>query len=300
MHEYCPPEHVASEMDALIRMHAEHQVRDTPIEVEAAWLHHRFTQIHPFADGNGRVARAIASLVFIKAGWFPVIVKRDDRDRYSEALEKADAGDLRPLVALFVEAQRAEVIQASEIGYEIKPITSPHDAVVAARDRLLQRGKLPMPEWLAAKSIANKLQERAAQRLAQVAADLQQEIGSIGRGFTFGVRGTPPNDQARVKAVRDSGHVADFAEYNHSAQVLLNTGGPQATLALSFHAIGPRFRGIIGVVAYLALPGPITVLIPDGTFQINYAEDLETAQARFSAWLERVIVGGLNEWRRFL
>jgi Fic family protein len=49
--------------------------------VQAAWLHHRFTQIHPFADGNGQVARAIASLVFIEAGWFPLILKRDELDR---------------------------------------------------------------------------------------------------------------------------------------------------------------------------------------------------------------------------
>ena len=52
--------------------------RGVPVEVEAAWLHHRFTQIHPYQDGNGRVARALASLLFIKAGWFPVVVTRDD------------------------------------------------------------------------------------------------------------------------------------------------------------------------------------------------------------------------------
>src|SRR5262249_3917808 len=107
VHEYCPPEHVASEMDRLGEMHAQHQARGVPPEVEAAWLHHRFSQIHPFADGNGRVARAISSLVFIKAGWFPLIVKREDWTRYIEALEKADQVDLRPLVALFVDAQRA-------------------------------------------------------------------------------------------------------------------------------------------------------------------------------------------------
>ena len=38
--------------------------RRTAREIEATWLHHRFTQIHPFQDGNGRVARALASLVF--------------------------------------------------------------------------------------------------------------------------------------------------------------------------------------------------------------------------------------------
>ena len=65
-HEYCPPEHVAAEMDRLIELHDEHIVREVPADLEAAWLHHRFIQIHPFRDGNGRVARAIASLVLLR------------------------------------------------------------------------------------------------------------------------------------------------------------------------------------------------------------------------------------------
>jgi Fic family protein len=62
LHEYCPPEHVQSEMDNLIKWHGEHVAKKVPVEVEAAWLHHRFTQIHPFQDGNGRIARALATL----------------------------------------------------------------------------------------------------------------------------------------------------------------------------------------------------------------------------------------------
>ncbi len=92
IHEHSPPEHVASEMDRLVAMYHEHEARSVPAEVRAAWLHHRFAQIHPFADGNGRVARALASLVFIKTGLFPLIVKREDWARYVEALETADRG----------------------------------------------------------------------------------------------------------------------------------------------------------------------------------------------------------------
>ncbi|MDE3194864.1 MAG: Fic family protein [Acidobacteriota bacterium] len=80
MHEYCPPEHVASEMDALIAMHTEQTSRGVQPYVEAAWLHHAFTQIHPFQDGNGRVARALAALVLIRAGYFPFVVTRDERE----------------------------------------------------------------------------------------------------------------------------------------------------------------------------------------------------------------------------
>src|SRR5262249_30807162 len=101
VHEYCPPEHVESEMDRLLVMHREHERCAVPVEVEAAWLHHRFTQIHPYQDGNGRVGRSVASLVFLKEGWFPVVVTREDRTRYIDALEVADGGDLRSLVAFF-------------------------------------------------------------------------------------------------------------------------------------------------------------------------------------------------------
>ncbi len=301
LHEYCPPEHVASEMDRLIEMYTEHQARGIPPEVESAWLHHRFSQIHPFADGNGRVARAISSLVFIKAGWFPLIVKREDWTRYIEALEKADLDDLRPLVALFVEAQRTALIQATEIAYDVTPIATEDEAVAAVRDRLLQRGRLPLREWLAAKETARQLSTFAQQRLSQSVQKLQREIGNIGRGFQFSSGPGYPGGHGDVPAIAamKAGHVADFGEFNAPAHLLLNTGR-QESLVLSFHGIGPRYRGLIGVVACLAVQGAEPALIEGGTFQINYEEDLASAQARFSTWLERVIVEGLSQWRRTL
>jgi Fic family protein len=302
VHEYCPPEHVASQMDRLLQMHTEHETRGVPVEVEAALLHHRFAQIHPFADGNGRVARAIASLVFIKSGWFPVVVKRDDRVRYIEALEKADAEDLRPLITMFIEAQRNILIQASEVAYNVRPITSPHDAIVAARDRLLQRGKLSLKEGFAAKQTASKLTQYALQRFQQVANELQEEIGILVGGFRFGaIGGNLGVGLARTKAIQSAGHAAEFGEHNDQVQLFLRAGR-NATLALSFHALGlgPQFRGIVGVVAYLDIQSAEPILIKDGTFLINYAEDLATAQTRFSAWLERVILEGLNQWRKTL
>ena len=84
---YCPPEHVASEIDRLIKLHLEHEKAGVTPEVEAAWLHHRFSQIHPFQDGNGRVARALASLVLVRGGLFPLVVTRDDKTAYLDALK---------------------------------------------------------------------------------------------------------------------------------------------------------------------------------------------------------------------
>lgn len=105
VHLYCPPEHVAAEMDRLIEMHLAHVEAGVPAEVEAAWLHHRFAQIHPFVDGNGRVARSLATLVLLRAGWMPFHVDRDERSAYIEALEEADAGHIVPLVGMVATCQ---------------------------------------------------------------------------------------------------------------------------------------------------------------------------------------------------
>lgn len=97
VHHFCPPERVPEELDRLFRLHAAH-ADWFPTEVEAAWLHHRYLEIHPFQDGNGRTGRLLAAHVFASRGEFPPIVRSDDRARYVRALHAADDGDLRPLV----------------------------------------------------------------------------------------------------------------------------------------------------------------------------------------------------------
>jgi hypothetical protein len=72
------------------------------------------------------------------------------------------------------------------------------------------------------------------------------------------------------------------------------------SIALSFYALGPRFHGIIGVAAHLLIQDAQPALIKEGTFQINYAEERAAAQTRFSGWLERIVVEGLNQWRKTL
>ena len=118
LHPYCPPEHVAAEMDNLVRLHRNHE--GTTPEVEAAWLHHRFVQIHPFQDGNGRVARALATLIFIKADWLPLVVRDIERGKYIDALEAADVGDLKPLVSFFAGLQRREFVKALGVARDVE------------------------------------------------------------------------------------------------------------------------------------------------------------------------------------
>jgi Fic/DOC family len=280
----------------LIELHRVHTTNEVQAEIEAAWLHHRFTQIHPFTDGNGRVARAIATLVLIKAGWFPLTIKSEHRSGYFDALEAADVGNIRPFVGIVVEGQRDALFQAMEVSYDLKPSTSPHDAVLAVRDHLRQRGKLPHKEWLVAKSTAQELIRASQQRLGQISADLSQQLsGAIGT-FVFNVLSSSGFDESiRSAALKRVGQVASIAEYSHVIRLILT---PETMIEISFHALGPRYHGIIAVVAYLSVSGTPTPL--GDTFQINYEEPEEAALTRFTPWLDRIVTQGLMEWRRTL
>lgn len=61
--------------------------------LQSAYVHYAFILIHPFADGNGRVARAFASLYLYRALSIPLIIYYDQRDDYLSALRKADKGE---------------------------------------------------------------------------------------------------------------------------------------------------------------------------------------------------------------
>jgi len=113
---YCPPLQVETEMDNLIAVYNKlMDIKEHPLII-AAWFHHAFTTIHPFQDGNGRVARLLASLIFIKFGYFPFTVLREEaKVKYIEALENADNGHPQKLVTYFGEVQKRNIQKALNI-----------------------------------------------------------------------------------------------------------------------------------------------------------------------------------------
>ena len=66
--------------------------------VAHAWL----THIHPFADGNGRMARLLANVCLLQKDYPPLIVRAgSERGEYLDALAASDDGDILPLYELF-------------------------------------------------------------------------------------------------------------------------------------------------------------------------------------------------------
>lgn len=73
-------------------------------------IHHRLVWIHPFFDGNGRVARLVTNLFFMQTGYPPIVLKQEQRKVYYHVLHQADNGNLSPL-AMFLAKAMNEALQ---------------------------------------------------------------------------------------------------------------------------------------------------------------------------------------------
>lgn len=111
LHAYAPVIQVPIEMGRLCEAMRGHEFEAAHPILQAAYVHHAFTRVHPFQDGNGRVARALASVFLYRGASIPFLVLVDHRDDYINALESADGGNYQ----VFVNFALARCIDAFDL-----------------------------------------------------------------------------------------------------------------------------------------------------------------------------------------
>lgn len=143
-HAYAPVLDVVAEMVRLVEQFRSTSFVEAHPVVQAAYAHHAFVHIHPFADGNGRVARLLASIWLLRAASIPLWVRSDDRDVYLASLRTADGGDRGPWVDFVGEASLQLLREASLalLGDQLESSASRRVTIRSARssaDRQLYR-----------------------------------------------------------------------------------------------------------------------------------------------------------------
>ena len=84
---YAAPEHVPALMRDWLEGFAQRRADPAVTALEAyVWSHATLVRIHPYADGNGRLARLIANIPVIGKGSLPILVPAEQRLEYVEAL----------------------------------------------------------------------------------------------------------------------------------------------------------------------------------------------------------------------
>lgn len=305
-------------MEGLIRMYRDAEPAYPP-EVKSAWLHHRFTQIHPFQDGNGRVARALASLVFLREGLFPLVVRESDRPLYIGALESADAGELSPLVSFFARRQREAILKALGLEQHVQQSKYADQIIHSALELLKTKfGKEKKKVTVVYKN-AEKLYALVETRFKTLAASLDSQLRAV----------TPPQKpkyHARVNSAGNASpqrhyfqkqifdvakqfdYFANFEQHRSWIRITLITD-QEFDYVVSFHGYGPGDSGILAASAFTYVKAPREEggtepvgLHPAATdlFQFNYAEPYESTEKRFTEWLESSTAIALAEWKRSL
>ena len=89
--EYASPEETPSLMADLVDWYnkAEKEGKLSPVEL-AALFHYRYIRIHPFEDGNGRIARLMVNFILTRHDYPMIVVRSRKKSEYLEALHQAD------------------------------------------------------------------------------------------------------------------------------------------------------------------------------------------------------------------
>jgi fido (protein-threonine AMPylation protein) len=61
-----------------------------PLTIATRFHLNFLNEIHPFADGNGRIGRIFMNLIIMKAGFPPIFIKEVDRSAYMTSFENPD------------------------------------------------------------------------------------------------------------------------------------------------------------------------------------------------------------------
>jgi Fic family protein len=260
MHEYCPPVQVESEMDNLIEWLSGY-ADDDPIIV-AAWLHHRFTQIHPYQDGNGRVARALTTLILLRADLLPLVIDRDLRTDYIKALEKADQGDLSPLASDFARLERTAILQAlsididADIAHE-QSLTSAVIQSLAAKFSKRRENKQAALQQVNA--LADRLRARMRRVIEKAFNDLKQHLERVAEPEIHIHDGGPDRGNSHwyrfevVKSGSEAGTYVNFDEAHYFVKASIRFQRERLVFVASLHHVGRELSGIMEATAFSRL-----------------------------------------------
>lgn len=138
-HSYAPVDVTPAEMARLVNeMRNDAFLAAHPV-VQAAYAHYGLVVIHPFADGNGRVARALASVFTYRAISMPIMILSEQKEAYLDALEAADAGKYQEFVD-FMLARSLDTMKVVNESFRGAAAPDRAESLAAIDDLYLTKG----------------------------------------------------------------------------------------------------------------------------------------------------------------
>ncbi len=330
---YCPPVQVESELDSLVYFYGESDLEKEDFHplLVGAWLHHRFTQIHPFQDGNGRVARALLTWHLAKEHYWPIVVSRDDRARYIASLEEADGGNLTPFIEFLVQLEMQTILQALSEP-EPAPALKAFDQVLDHIVEGVRRKQQAQEEQLrTVNSLAVELRDSAANYIRTRGVDITRRLDAVNLDVQSFVSGGGLDDGRQhwyakeINATaQNAGHWASSNEARYFVSLLLrgspsnpaDARQPVLRFVVSFHHVGKELTGVMAATAFTRIESPQGVGDDDeaeaksrelefedctlNPFTFTNDEAFLTVEPRFTRWVEEHLTISLTKWGQYL
>ena len=332
IHEYCPPEQVDSEIDNLLYFYNEMQSEQGSFHplLTGAWLHHAFTKIHPFQDGNGRVVRALLTWHLVKENYLPIVISRDDRERYIETLESADGGDLIPFVDLIVQLEKRTILQALGEPEPAEPVSGVVDQVLdAIVEQMRRRNQDRANQMRSVNAIAEQLRNAAESKLSDRSAEIRRRLNESGMSVVpFQDMGGPGDREHwyQSEVITTANNAQNWVNLNEARFfVKLSLSNdlwqdseavrhPRLVFVISLHHVGRELTGIMAATAFALIEhypeddsseiqSPATPYFKDCTvnpFTFTWESNPDAVAARFVNWTEERLGIALRYWQDFL
>ncbi len=84
-----PAKYVKADLELLLKWYEKNKNKLHPL-ILAILFHHKFENIHPFSDGNGRTGRVLMNYILASFGYPPLIISRKFRKEYLDVMNEAD------------------------------------------------------------------------------------------------------------------------------------------------------------------------------------------------------------------
>jgi len=309
--DFAPPDQVQIEMQALLDEY-ERQQEAHPI-IRATWLHHQFINIHPFADGNGRVGRALTLLVLLQAHYAPLVVDRRQRGEYIAAIEVANAGDLRPLVRLFARlegiAVRSELIRPVEAA----PLgVGPVEVARAYADRLRALAQTADADQVnQTHNLASSAHAQLAVYFDNVREQFRTAFQSVDPGADVVIYQASPGDDKsgwwRAQLIRTANAVDFYTNLREGSwwtHLKLTVLGQTMRFVVAVQKVGRGETGVLAVTTFAealdpnaeidgARPVPLLNPDPDDSVTLVYTDSIDARWQEISAVVDRTLAAAI-------
>lgn len=275
LHAYAPVDATPAEMHRLVWELRTPELQAAHPVLQASFAHYALAAVHPFSDGNGRVARILASVYLLKAVSVPLVVFADQRDLYLRALTAADQGR-RSVLVDFVAERAVDLI------------------LVAAEG--LRSSAEPSVDELAAR-LTQATTSKSGVAMAEVGPAGLRLIQEMKAALRRSVERIPPPVAGRVSEASRGGVMPPgyrqfpFANPLATASVSLDASASVASaVEMSFN---------LGLADDLHRPFQLLVIRVDpfDTFPVRLADVhpviTDAFRQRLSAWADRMVRDGL-------